>query len=647
MEKSDKIEWMYNFLGELTVAILSLILLINFTTSFTVKERRHKIYLHCILTVLLSTTLNIVSIWYITNYVPEYFYRATAVTTAYFLLLTSPGVMFATYIYEFASLDKSHRKRVYSFLFIPFFVYQIVIFLNLKTGWVFRYDPIKGYVRGNLKYITYLTTAVYVTVAMAFVLHNRKNLSKRLIFVFACYPILAITISGIQFVFPYMVMAGAAAMAPMLMAYLAIQTDLLDYDLSTGLMTEKYLARTLNRDKKKNDNPNNLIVISIENYYTLYETIGYSESNYLLFKIAGKISSYFPKNTYHLSTDRFAVIGENMEKMRENILKLTEQLKNFEPDTHKMYHVDIRSVGLTVPGNAKNYNNAMEMVSEMLSNAQKDRKKRECKFLLCDEVYEDKLKRVNAIKEILERELTVDSKMYQVYYQPIYSIGNEKYLYAEALSRLLDTEIGTIRPDEFIAVAESKGLIERLGNVAFEKICKFISENKETVKAVSVNFSVNQLTNPHIVENVLSMIKKYGIQPQNIIMEITESIFIDDLESIKERMIKLAEAGIIFYLDDFGTGYSNFANVVELPFTTIKIDRSMVLSMEGNEDSRRLIFSLIGAFKQNGLNILMEGVENLTQDKLVREAGADYIQGFLYKRPISEKECLEVFKEVS
>jgi len=645
MEKSDKIEWMYNTLGELTVAILSLILLVNFFMSFTVREARHMIYLHCIITVLASTVLNIISIWFITNYKPEYFYVATTITTIYFLLLTSPGVMFATYIYEFSSQKKEHRRCVYVHLFQPYLVYAILILLNLKFGWVFRYDSEAGYVRGILKYCTYLTMAIYVIISMAFVIHNRKYLTKRILIVFGLYPVLAFSISLIQFFRPYIVMTGASAMAPMLMAYLAIQTDLLDYDLKTGLMTERFLAGAINKERKKQDKPCNLVVISIENYYTLYETIGYKESNYLLFKIAEKISDYFPKTAYHLVTDRFAVTGDDMEKMRESILKLTDLFKNFELDQGKMYHVEIRSVGLTVPGNASNYNNAMELVSEMLANAQKDRKKRETKFLLCDEVYEDKLTRINAIKEILERELNVDSEMYQVYYQPIYSIGKGKYLYAEALSRLLNTEIGTIRPDEFIAVAESKGLIERLGNVAFEKICKFISENKDTISAVSVNFSVNQLTNPYIVENVLGTIKKYGIKPQNIIMEITESIFIDDLESIKERMIKLAEAGIIFYLDDFGTGYSNFANVVELPFTTIKIDRSLVLSMEGNEDSRRLINSLIHAFKQNGLNILVEGVENQIQDKLVRDAGADYIQGFLYKKPVSEEECLNIFSE--
>lgn len=634
----------YNILSELTVSIFSIILLINFVITFTLKEKRQKIYLHCILTVLFSTLLNQASIQMITFYKPEFRIAATIVTTLYFLVLTSPAVMFAVYAYEFSSLEKKHKKYVSLLLYVPYSIYVCFVIANLKFGWIFHYDLERGYIRGSLKNITYITTVIYIFIVLGFTIKNRKNLSKKVTFIFSIYPVIAMAIGTLQFFRPHLVMTGASAFAPMLLAYLGIQSDLLDYDLSTGLMTEKNLATLLNnRGKNQKEKPVELIVISIENYYTIYETIGYNESNLLLLKIAQKISLHFPKSVYRISADRFAIVGKNMAKMKEVVLKITEELKNFQVGAHEMYHIEMRSIGITVPGNAKNYNNAMELVSEMLSNAQKDKSKRDVKFLLCDEVYEEKVKRNNMIKEILERELYVDSKMYQVYYQPIYSIGQDKFLYAEALSRLLDTEIGTIRPDEFIAVAESKGLIERLGNVAFEKICKFISENRDTVKAVSVNFSVNQLTNPFIVENVLGTINKYNIKPENIIMEITESIFIDDLESIREKMIRLAEAGIIFYLDDFGTGYSNFVNVIDLPFTTIKIDRSMVLSMESKEDSRRLIFSLISAFKQNGLNILVEGVENLTQDKLVRDAGADYIQGFLYKRPVSEKECLEVF----
>lgn len=614
-------------------------MLINFISSFTVKERRHVIFLYCILAVLISTILNMISISFIENFKPEYKKIATVITTMYFVLLTSPAAMFSVYAYEFASLQKKYVRLISHIIYFPYFLYVVFVLLNLKYKWLFFYDLESGYNRGYLKNMTYATTAIYVVIVLIIAFVNRKHLSKKLFSVFVSYPIISIAVSTIQFFNAHMVMTGASAFSPLLLAYLAIQTDLLDYDLITGLMTEKHLTNYLAHKKETN-----LVFISIENYFTIYETIGYNESNYLLFQIAQKISSIFPKNAYHISSNRFAIVGRDMEKMKEGVLSICKDVQVLEVNKGVVFHIDTRCVGLNIPGNAQTYNNAMELASEMLSNAQKDKTKRDVKFLLSDEVYEDKVRRNNMIKKILERELNVDSKMYQVYFQPIYSISKDKYVYAEALSRLLDTEIGTIRPDEFIPVAESKGLIEKLGNVAFEKICKFIRDNRETVSAISVNFSVNQLTNPFIVETVLNTIAKYEIKPENIIMEITESIFIDDFESIKEKMLRLSEAGIIFYLDDFGTGYSNFANVIDLPFTTIKIDRSMVLSMESSEDSRRLIFSLISAFKQNGLNILVEGVENLEQDKLVREAGADYIQGFLYKRPLCEKDCLEIFK---
>ena len=152
------------------------------------------------------------------------------------------------------------------------------------------------------------------------------------------------------------------------------------------------------------------------------------------------------------------------------------------------------------------------------------------------------------------------------------------------------------------------------------------------------------MTNPNIVEIVLNTISKYKIKPENIIMEITESIFIDDFDLIRQRMIELSNAGIVFYLDDFGTGFSNFANVITLPFSTIKIDRSFVQMMEQNAEMVSLIDNLIKTFKESGLKILVEGVENDIQDKLVKDAGTDYIQGFLYAKPISQTELLDFLK---
>ena len=237
--------------------------------------------------------------------------------------------------------------------------------------------------------------------------------------------------------------------------------------------------------------------------------------------------------------------------------------------------------------------------------------------------------------------------MFQVWFQPIYSIKEKKFVYMEALSRLKNTELGDISPAEFVQVAENRGLVERLGFVAFEKICKFIAENRDIVDAVSINFSVYQMLNPNIVENVLGTIERFGLSPSNIVMEITESIFIDNFDFVMQSMLTLTKAGVKFYLDDFGTGYSNLANVVTLPFSTIKMDRSLVLMMEESEKGMSLFTDLVNTFKTGGFKILVEGVETDAQSAHVESAGVDYIQGFLYSHPLPPDECVKLLRNAA
>lgn len=153
------------------------------------------------------------------------------------------------------------------------------------------------------------------------------------------------------------------------------------------------------------------------------------------------------------------------------------------------------------------------------------------------------------------------------------------------------------------------------------------------------------MVNPNVVEKVLSTIRKYNLSPNRIIMEITESIFIEDFNVVKANMITLAKEGIRFYLDDFGTGYSNLANVVKLPFSTIKIDRSLVLMTEDDAKGDLFLKNILSTFKDAGFDILVEGVETMSQSETVQNDGADYIQGFLFSRAIPEKECIELFKK--
>lgn len=273
------------------------------------------------------------------------------------------------------------------------------------------------------------------------------------------------------------------------------------------------------------------------------------------------------------------------------------------------------------------------------------KKEGEHSIKFCDQKILEQMERQQKIYDILNAELSLNSDKFQVYFQPIYSLQEEKFTYMEALSRLVGTELGDINPTEFIPVAESRGLAEKLGFVVLEKVCRFISENKNIVKAVSVNFSAIQMANPKIIKIVLDMIKNYNLKPENIIIEITESMFIDNFEAVRKNMFELSKNGIRFYLDDFGTGYSNISNVVALPFNTIKVDRSLVLMMENSKKNALLVKSLVSTFKSAGLNILIEGVETPEQNEMVNSTGADYIQGFLYSKPLTASECLKILEK--
>ena len=303
--------------------------------------------------------------------------------------------------------------------------------------------------------------------------------------------------------------------------------------------------------------------------------------------------------------------------------------------------LECRSAALEFTKEGNDFDSMMDIVNNMLGKA---RTNNDYSLQICDEAVFLDMERKRQIFRILKRELTLESEKFQVWFQPIFSVKEKKFVYLEALSRLKDTELGDISPAEFVQVAENKGLVERLGFIAFEKVCKFIAENRDFVNTVSINFSVHQMLNPNIVENVLGTIKRFGLSPSNIVMEITESIFIDNYDFVMQNMLRLTEAGVKFYLDDFGTGYSNLTNVVALPFSTIKIDRSLVLMMEESEKGKSLFNDLVSTFKSGGFKILVEGVETNSQREHVEKAGADYIQGFLYSRPLPPQACVDLLR---
>ncbi len=587
----------------------------------------------------IASFFDILAVYCITYYQQIPVGLCTSVSTVYFLFLCTIPYILCCYASDIAYSFRQINPVINYINGAVYTVYIVLVLLNLKTSWIFRYDPVQGYIRGPLKFMTYILTLYYSLCTVVMVLANRKTMAKRIFVVFCIYPFVSIILIAVQFLEPKIIMTGIAGFAALFFAYITIQSDLIDFDFVTGLMTENRLKKHITSKK----NSGYLYVFSIDNLNVIRANMEVTQLNNLLLETGKKMTKCFERLSYHISSSRFAglcMTEKDVKKaaafMDDYVAKLNNNMDSVLP-----VQLDVYTAAISFSDNSTSYENLMEIINNMFSKQKNDGVR---KFQICDEAVIVDFDRKRLIHKILKRELKLESKQFQVYFQPIYSLKEQRFTYMEALSRLNSTELGNISPVEFVGIAESKGLIEKLGFVSFEKVCKFISQNKDLVDAVSINFSACQMTNPNLVTNVLETIERFGLKPSNIIMEITESIFIENFELVCGNMTQLANAGIKFYLDDFGTGYSNLSNVIGLPFSTIKFDRSLVLMMEDNKKAENLFTHLISTFKGADLKILVEGVETNNQNQLVEKAGADYIQGFLYSRPLPETECLELFR---
>lgn len=231
----------------------------------------------------------------------------------------------------------------------------------------------------------------------------------------------------------------------------------------------------------------------------------------------------------------------------------------------------------------------------------------------------------------------IDYDRVEVYYQPIFSMGEQRFTSAEALIRIRDKSDKIVPPNTFINVAEQNGMIIRLGEIVFEKVCSFLQEyhpKQLGLHYIEVNLSAVQCTYEHLAENFIRIMKKYEIDPSWINLEITESASVSSKKIFSENIKKLLDYGITFSLDDFGTGQSNLNYIVEMPVNIVKFDRSMISAYFENGKAKYVMDAAMHMIRGMRLKIVAEGIETKEQYDTMKELGIHYIQGYYFSKPL-------------
>lgn len=257
--------------------------------------------------------------------------------------------------------------------------------------------------------------------------------------------------------------------------------------------------------------------------------------------------------------------------------------------------------------------------------------------------FDENLSMTRRGKAQLESELrdAIGSELLSVHYQPVIRVSDGSVQSVEALVRWRHPQRGDLAPDSFIPLAEETGLIVGLGTLVLKSACAqgdLWSASSAPELRIAVNVSPVQLERPDFPDILAETLERSGLPASRLVVEITESVLVERLDNAAKVLGSIKKLGVGISVDDFGTGYSSFSYLKNLPVDTLKIDREFVMGMENSATAREVVSGIIDLAHRMNLSVVAEGVESAEQYYILRDMGCNFVQGFLFGRPVPAQE---------
>lgn len=416
------------------------------------------------------------------------------------------------------------------------------------------------------------------------------------------------------------------------------------HDSLTGLINRDTFLEKLNIAKKEAQNRKinyAFMMININDLKEIDLSFGYNIGNKLVLKILERLKKRFPNNQVisRYSEDNFAIIAKNQtdekayQKLAEKIIDILK--KPFKIDS---YELSIKfNIGVCVFPKKRESDLALKDSVKIALLRSKKMGHNNYKFY-SSELDIQYYKSFTLNKDLKD---AINNEELEVYYQPLVNLTNHQIIGAEALIRWNHPEWGLVSPGEFISIAEETGFIIEIGNWLLEEVFKdykrWIEKGLPKIK-IGVNFSAIQFFEKDFIENIESRIDKFNFNPELLIIEITENIFLGNKEKINQDLQKLRSHGIQIALDDFGTGYSSLSYLNSLNIDTIKIDRSFIKGIPSDFIGGAITKATIKLAEELNVEIVAEGIENIEQLNYLKNIDATIGQGYIYSKPVPLKE---------
>lgn len=628
----------YNYDFDIAALLLYLLVVFYYLKTKHIKNAKTRIFNMLMFCAILTPILDILGCEVIVRKAPAGV--TYAVNMLYYLIEQATNFCFFAYVIAQLEMRSKMSKTRQLIMSLPIVLVSLVILSNPLHGTLFTYENYV-YESGPFRVVIVWGPLLYFAWAIFYAISKKTVIHKNVRAIIYSIAVINSMARAIQFYFTgFLVHSYAVAVSILILYLYSAKTDR-SIDSRTGLASRSILEEEV---KKLMFNHVNFhaVFVRIADYDLITTSYGIQNTEQYMNNIASFMGTFSNKSpAYQVSNNCYVVHlfdEEKPERVKKLICEKLDHSYNINGlDIFCSYFV----TSISFPENCPDYETYIAFLTYF-------KKMHGLRYGIVP--FEELRIKDKARESVVERaiEKAIKNNSFDVFYQPICTTSDQKFITAEALVRLFDDELGMISPAEFIPLAESNGTISAIGNIVLDKVCQFIEEHDLQslgIQYIETNLSTTQCLQRNFIDTVDSITSFHKVDSKLISFEITETasncapvIFTENLRLLRERGYRLA-------LDDFGTGYANLQRLVTTDFDIIKFDKEMTQKTCDDVKLHDLFEKMQNMFHSMDAKVVAEGVETKEQYEFLKSIGCDFIQGYYFSKPLPQKEFLEFMEQ--
>lgn len=633
----EDMSYIYSYQFDVASIILTITLLILFLTKMTPLNKAGRIFALMMITNTTLAACDLINTMIKANTIKAPIWAKYLFALMYLMSYSVLGILYLQYVD--AKCKITGLQGVMNAFSAA--MYAILGTLIISSPWSYTivyFDKSGQYHQGPLLFVVYSLAFIFMSMEIAMIFHQRKKLNQQQVVISIVLTLLMYATVLVSIIWQGALMGSFMAAVIFTFIYISFENPAYyTYKDTKCLNSRTFFSRLqkLDNDRKLNDYDIWLIVNT--NRLVLTQRYGVKHINAMGKRNAVKIQQEFKASAYSLSEGAYALIVKKDELFdRSRVLGIF--VEN-QPDIDMSLYL--------INDNKQDYEDISKIIDYRITYTNEKYQNVDSNTFVDEidqKITEDK-KLLSQIKKAIENDLI------RIVYQPIYDNAQQRFHSAEALLRVSDDEHGYINPEKLVIVAEEYGYIDQITDIIFEKVCKFIKDNKIKqygIDYIEINLSPENCKQSDLGRKLMEIMVRYDISPDMINLEITETADSSGNEIVQQMIAEINESGINLSIDDFGSGFASVNYLINMPVSIVKIDKEILWAAIKNKSAMHILQSTVNMITGLGKKIVVEGVETQEMVDILTKINPEmFHQGFFYSKPIEEAQFIDFIREQS